>query len=140
MENVKVDHIGIATKSIRESSLIWEALGFVNSGEEIVKEQGVKIKFLSASEGPKIELLEPLGEDTPVGRFIEKRGPGIQQLAISVNDINKTINELKKLNVSLINEIPTKGANGNLIAFIHPSSTGGVLIELIEEKIDNSQK
>ena len=140
MENVKVDHIGIATKSIRESSLIWEALGFVNSGEEIVKEQGVKIKFLSAFEGPKIELLEPLGEDTPVGRFIEKRGPGIQQLAISVNDINKTIGELKKLNVSLINEIPTKGAHGNLIAFIHPSSTGGVLIELIEERIDNSQK
>ena len=140
MENVKVDHIGIATKSIRESSLIWEALGFVNSGEEIVKEQGVKIKFLSAFEGPKIELLEPLREDTPVGRFIEKRGPGIQQLAISVNDINKTIGELKKLNVSLINEIPTKGANSNLIAFIHPSSTGGVLIELIEERIDNSQK
>ncbi len=133
MDEVKVDHIGIATKSIKDSSLIWEILGFTESGEEIVADQGVKVKIFSADEGPKIELLEPLGEETPIGKFIKKRGPGIQQLAISVSDIKKTILELKKMDIRLINEVPTKGANGNLIAFIHPSSAGGVLIELVEE-------
>ena len=132
MDEVKVDHIGIATKSIKDSSLIWEILGFTESGEEIVADQGVKVKIFSADEGPKIELLEPLGEETPIGKFIKKRGPGIQQLAISVSDIKKTILELKKMDIRLINEVPTKGANGNLIAFIHPSSAGGVLIELVE--------
>ena len=77
--------------------------------------------------------MEPLGEETPIGKFIKKRGPGIQQLAISVSDIKKTILKLKKKNINLINEVPTKGANGNLIAFIHPSSAGGILIELVEE-------
>ena len=74
-----------------------------------------------------------MGEETPIGKFIKKRGPGIQQLAISVNNIKKTILKLKKKNIKLINEVPTKGANGNLIAFIHPSSAGGILIELVEE-------
>jgi len=133
MDEVKVDHIGIATNSIKDSSAIWEILGFTDSGEEIVAGQGVKVRFFCATEGPKIELLEPLGEDTPIGKFIKKRGPGIQQLAISVSDIKKTILELKKMDIKLINEIPTKGANGNLITFIHPSSAGGVLIELVEE-------
>tara|TARA_B100000287_G_C20433642_1_gene702616 strand:- start:294 stop:701 length:408 start_codon:yes stop_codon:yes gene_type:complete len=133
MDEVKIDHIGIATKSIQDSSLIWEILGFTNSGEEIVADQGVKVKIFSADEGTKIELLEPLGEETPIGKFIKKRGPGIQQLAISVSDIKKTILKLKKKNITLINEVPTKGANGNLIAFIHPSSAGGILIELVEE-------
>ncbi|RJU81181.1 MAG: methylmalonyl-CoA epimerase [Candidatus Poseidoniales archaeon] len=133
MDEVKIDHIGIATKSIQDSSLIWEILGFTNSGEEIVADQGVKVKIFSADEGTKIELLEPLGEETPIGKFIKKRGPGIQQLAISVSDIKKTILKLKKKNINLINEVPTKGANGNLIAFIHPSSAGGILIELVEE-------
>jgi len=133
MDEVKIDHIGIATKSIQDSSLIWEILGFTNSGEEIVADQGVKVKIFSADEGTKIELLEPLGEETPIGKFIKKRGPGIQQLAISVSDIKKTILKLKKKNINLINEVPTKGANGSLIAFIHPSSAGGILIELVEE-------
>jgi methylmalonyl-CoA/ethylmalonyl-CoA epimerase len=139
MGEVKVDHIGIATKSIKDGSLIWEILGFTGSGEEIVADQGVKVKIFSAGQGTKIELLEPLGEETPIGKFIKKRGQGIQQLAISVNDIKKTILELKNMNIQLINEVPTKGANDNLIAFIHPSSTGGILIELVE-KINNSQK
>ena len=133
MDEVKIDHIGIATKSIQDSSLIWEILGFTNSGEEIVADQGVKVKIFSADEGTKIELLEPLGEETPIGKFINKRGPGKQQLDISVSDIKKTILKLKKKNINLINEVPTKGANGNLIAFIHPSSAGGILIELVEE-------
>ncbi|MBK64057.1 MAG: methylmalonyl-CoA epimerase [Euryarchaeota archaeon] len=133
MGDVKVDHIGIATKSIKDSSLIWEILGFTDAGQEIVADQGVKVKIYSADQGTKIELLEPLGEETPIGKFIKKRGPGIQQIAISVHDIKRTIIELKKMDIKLINEVPTKGANGNLIAFIHPSSTGGILIELVEE-------
>ena len=139
MNEVKVDHIGIATKSIKDSSLIWEILGFTESEEEIIADQGVKVKIYSADEGTKIELLEPLGEETPIAKFIKKRGPGIQQLAISVSDIKKTILNLKRTGIKLINEIPTKGASGNLIAFIHPSSAGGILIELVEE-INNNQK
>jgi methylmalonyl-CoA/ethylmalonyl-CoA epimerase len=139
MNEVKVDHIGIATKSIKDSSLIWEILGFTESEEEIIADQGVKVKIYSADEGTKIELLEPLGEETPIAKFIKKRGPGIQQLAISVSDIKKTIHNLKRMGIKLINEVPTKGASGNLIAFIHPSSAGGILIELVEE-INNNQK
>ena len=139
MNEVKVDHIGIATKSIKDSSLIWEILGFTESEEELIADQGVKVKIYSADEGTKIELLEPLGEETPIAKFIKKRGPGIQQLAISVSDINKTIHNLKRMGIKLINEVPTKGASGNLIAFIHPSSAGGILIELVEE-INNNQK
>ncbi len=133
MNNVKVDHIGIATESIEDSSVFWECLGFTNSGEEIVEGQGVKVRFLSGNLGSKIELLEPLNEETPIGKFLKNRGPGIQQLAIKVDDINKIIIKLKKIGVRLINEKPTIGANGKLVSFIHPSSAGGVLVELIQD-------
>ena len=133
MSNVEVDHIGIATESIKHSSVFWECLGFTSSGEEIVEEQGVKIRFLTGKQGSKIELLEPLKEDTPIGKFIRNRGPGIQQLAIKVVDINKIVLELKKSGIKIINEKPSIGANGKLISFIHPSSTGGVLVELIQD-------
>ena len=133
MDKVKVDHIGIATKSINNSSRIWEILGFVDTGEEIIPDQGVKVKFFSANKGPDIELLEPLRDNTPIGKFIKNHGPGIQQLAIRVSDIEKTITELKKADIRLVYENPLKGANGSLITFIHPKSAGGVLIEIVEK-------
>ena len=80
----------------------------------------------------KIELLEPLGEETPVGKFISNKGPGIQQIAIRVSDIEETISSLLSMGVKMVSETPTLGAEGHRIAFVHPSSSGGVLIELVE--------
>ena len=110
----------------------WKALGFEASGGGIVEEQGVEVRYMQNMSDTRIELLEPTGSDTPVGRFIERRGEGIQQLAISVPDIEETIEKLSKMGVIMINSKPQIGHGGNRIAFVHPSSSGGVLIELVE--------
>ena len=128
----RIDHIGIATKSIDMALPFWEALGFKQTGGGIVEEQGVEVKYMSNDSDSRIELLEPTGPDTPVGKFIEKRGEGIQQMAISVSDINETIGTLTDMGVKMINSEPQIGHGGTKIAFIHPSSAGGVLIELVE--------
>lgn len=128
----RIDHIGIATRSIDSALPFWEALGFKVSGGGIVKEQGVEVRYMQNMSDTRIELLEPTGSDTPVGRFIERRGEGIQQLAISVPDIEETIKKLSKMGVIMINSEPQIGHGGNRIAFVHPSSSGGVLIELVE--------
>ena len=128
----RIDHIGIATRSIDSALPFWEALGFKVSGGGIVKEQGVEVRYMQNMSDTRIELLEPTGSDTPVGRFIERRGEGIQQLAISVPDIEETIKKLSKMGVIMINSEPQVGHGGNRIAFVHPSSSGGVLIELVE--------
>ena len=128
----RIDHIGIATRSIDSALPFWEALGFKVSGGGIVKEQGVEVRYMQNMSDTRIELLEPTGSDTPVGRFIERRGEGIQQLAISVPDIEETIKKLTKMGVIMINSEPQIGHGGNRIAFVHPSSSGGVLIELVE--------
>ena len=91
-----IDHIGIATKSIDSALPFWKTLGFKVSGGGIVKEQGVEVRYMQNMSDTRIELLEPTGSDTPVGRFIERRGEGIQQLAISVPDIEETIKKLTK--------------------------------------------
>ena len=83
---------------------------------------------------PKIELLEPLGPDTPVGKFISKYGEGIQQLALGTDDITGLITLLKETNVRMVNEEPMYGANNALIAFVHPSSTAGVLVEIVQKQ------
>ncbi len=140
MNKINIDHIGIATHSITDSITIWELLGFKKSGQHIVEDQGVKVQYLSPSEGPKIELLEPLSKDTPIGKFLLNNGPGIQQIAICVDNIIDIIVKLKSFGIQMINEVPTQGADGRLISFIHPNSTGGVLIELIQHKITNNQK
>ena len=133
MSDVSVDHIGIASESIESASGFWELLGFKQSADHVNDEQGVRIKILEGSvPSAKIELLEPLGPNTPIGRFISKRGEGIQQLAIRVNDIESTITQLITSGVRMIDEQPVRGASGSIIAFVHPSSTGGVLVELVE--------
>ena len=128
----KIDHIGIATESIEDSKSFWEALGFSSSGGGIVDEQGVKIRYMVNDSETRIELLEPISTDTPVGRFIDRRGVGIQQLAISVDDISETISKLLSMGIRMINTEPQIGHGGNKIAFVHPSSSGGVLVELVE--------
>ena len=98
-------------------------------------EQGVNIRFFDTDVGEnatRIELLSPTGEDTPIGKFLAKRGPGVQQIAFQVDDLQGLLNRLTNEGVRLINETPTTGAHGSKIAFVHPSSTGGVLVELLE--------
>ena len=128
-----LDHIGIATNSLDNHSQFWSSLGFIQGKDEVNVEQGVKIRFFEASSGgPKIELLEPLTPDSPIGRFLEKRGEGVQQIAVKTTDIVSTINQLQSMGIRMINDVPVSGANGTKIAFVHPSSTGGVLVELVE--------
>ena len=134
----QLDHVGIATNDIEESSTFWEMIGLVKDhDDEIVEEQGVKVRYLSSPKGgenqAKIELLEPLGEDTPIGKFLSKKGPGIQQLCIRVENLELLLEKLHDSGIQLINRIPKKGSNGSLIAFIHPKSTGGVLVELSQK-------
>jgi len=131
-EMSSIDHIGIATESIDRSSKFWNMLGFRNSGDEVVESQGVKIRYLEGDGGTRVELLEPLGEDTPVGRFMEKSGEGVQQVAVSVENIDGVISSLISKGVRMINEVAVEGSGGHRIAFIHPKSTGGVLVELVE--------
>ena len=133
MSDVSVDHIGIASESIELASGFWELLGFKQRSEHVNDEQGVRIMILEGnSSSAKIELLEPLGSNTPIGKFISNRGEGIQQLAVRVNDIESTITQLISSGVRMINEQPVNGTSGSIIAFVHPSSTGGVLVELVE--------
>ena len=128
-----IDHIGIATNSLENHSQFWSSLGFIQGKDEVNVEQGVKIRFFEAVSGaPKIELLEPLTPDSPIGRFLEKRGEGVQQIAVKTTDIVSTINQLQSMGIRMINDVPVSGANGTKIAFVHPFSTGGVLVELVE--------
>ena len=128
-----VDHIGIATHSLDTHTKFWTSLGFIHKNDEINENQGVKIRFFQTpSGGPKIELLEPLSEDTPIGKFLRERGEGVQQIAVRTDDISSTIKQLQSSGIRMINQEPVEGANGTMIAFVHPSSTGGVLVELVE--------
>src|SRR6202171_1469448 len=127
---MKVDHIGIATRQIDEALGLWrDALGLQVDFTEEVTEQGVRVAMLPIGE-THIELLEPLSEDSPVGKFLQKRGPGIHHIAISVTNILEALSDLKAKGARLIDETPRVGANGCLVAFIHPSATNGVLLEL----------
>ena len=124
------DHIGVAVKSIDGALKFWETtLGIKCTGTEEVTEQKVKTAFLPLKD-TEVELLEPTSNDSPVAAFIEKKGEGIHHLAIRVDDVQKAIEELKAKGVRLIDETPRKGAGGAKIAFIHPSATGGILLEL----------
>ena len=129
---MQIDHIGIATKQISESLSVWiEALGLKVESTEEVAEQGVRVAMLPIGE-TRVELLEPLSDDSPVGRFLDKRGPGIHHVAIRVDDIRAELSRLRESGARLIDEAPRVGAGGCLVAFVHPSSTGGVLLELVE--------
>jgi methylmalonyl-CoA/ethylmalonyl-CoA epimerase len=131
---MKVDHIGIATPTIDEGLAIWrDALGLEPHFTEEVAEQGVRVCMLAVGD-THFELLEPLSGDSAVGKFLTKRGPGIHHIAIEVQDINASLAELKKKGARLIDETPRVGARGCLVAFIHPSSTNGVLLELVQHK------
>ena len=129
---MKIDHIGIATRGIEDALGFWrDALGLEVKHTETVEEQGVNVAMLPAGE-PRVELLEPTGPASPVAKFLEKRGPGIHHVAVRVADIRASLARLKAGGARLIDEEPRVGAGGCLVAFVHPSAAGGVLLELVE--------
>lgn len=129
----KIEHIGIAVKSILEANKIYEALlGVAPYKSEEVESEGVKTSFFRCGES-KIELLEATNPDSPIAKFIEKRGEGIHHIAFSVVNIESEMNRLQKEGFILLNEIPKKGADNKFVAFLHPKSTNGVLVELCQE-------
>ncbi len=128
----KLDHIGIAVKSI-EAAAIYQALGLTIDHVETVETQGVKTAFLSVGDS-NLELLEPTGPGSPVAKFIEKRGEGIHHLCFRVDDIDAHVARLKAQGFRLINEAPVPGAHGCRVAFLHPAAGNGVLIELSERQ------
>lgn len=131
---MQLDHIGIATRQISESLALWgDSLGLLVEFTEEVPEQGVRVAMLPIGE-TRVELLEPLSEQSPVGRFLDKRGPGIHHIAIRVADLRATLGKLKENGARLIDEVPRVGAGGCLVAFVHPSSAGGVLLELVQRQ------
>ena len=131
MELKRVDHVGIAVKDLAESVKFYESLGFKAAGYETVEEQKVKVAFLPCGDS-ELELLESTSPDGPIARFIDKNGPGIQHIAIRVDDIDKALEELKEKGVRLIDQTPRYGAGNARIAFVHPKATGGVLLELTQ--------
>ena len=131
---MRLEHVGVAVRSIEESLKIWrDVLGFRVKMVKEVSDQKVKVAMLDAG-ALTIELLEPLATDSTIHKFIERRGEGLHHLSFLVDDIEQKIEELKKFNLKMIDEVPRKGAHASKIAFIHPSSTGGVLIELSQKE------
>ena len=128
----KVDHIGIAVKDLAETLKLYEGmLGLKAVETEVVEEQKVKVAFLPTGDS-EVELLESTSPDGPIAKYIEKNGEGIQHIAFRVENLEQRLAELKEKGVSLIDEKPRRGAGGAKIAFLHPKSTFGVLIELCE--------
>lgn len=128
----KIDHVGIAVKNLEEALKFYEnVLGLKSTGTEVVEEQKVKVAFLPTGDS-EVELLEATSEDSPVAKFIEKNGEGIQHIAYRVDDVEAAIAKMKELGMRMIDEKPRYGAGGAKIAFCHPKSTGGVLVELCQ--------
>jgi methylmalonyl-CoA epimerase len=127
------DHVGIAVRSLAEGEKVYKAMGFVEGTIEVVKSEKVKVKMFELGNQSRIELLEPTSSDSTVAKFLEKRGPGIHHICLRVKDIRKALQKLKNENIKLIHEEPFKGAHNCEVAFIHPSSAGGVLIELSQK-------
>lgn len=135
----KIEHIGIAVRNISEANEIYETLlGVSPYKTEKVESEGVETSFFRCGES-KIELLEATSPDSPIAKFIEKRGEGIHHIAFSVVDIKSEMERLKKEGFVLLNEIPKEGADNKLVAFLHPKSANGVLVELCQE-IENNEK
>jgi methylmalonyl-CoA epimerase len=126
----RLDHIGIAVSSIEEALAFYrDALGLEIEPPEEVASQRVRAHFIPAGEAA-LELLEATADDSPIAKYLEKRGPGLHHITLRVDDIRAALDQLKARGVRLIDESPRPGAHGSLVAFIHPSSAHGVLVEL----------
>lgn len=130
----KVDHIGIAVRSLDEALPFYiEVLQLEFLGIEEVDSQGVKVAFIKAGE-TRLELLEPTSEESPIAKFIEKRGEGLHHVALGVDSIQERINQMKEQGIRMLQNEPKIGAGGAQVAFMHPKSTGGILYEFCEKK------
>jgi methylmalonyl-CoA/ethylmalonyl-CoA epimerase len=128
-----IGHIAVAVESLEKAGPLFSAiLGTAMHGQEIVPEQGVRVGFFQVGES-HIELLEPLNSSTPVGKYLEKHGPGMHHVSLEVQGLDRMLEELRARGIKLINDEPRLGAGNRRIAFIHPSSAGGVLFELAEQ-------
>ena len=131
---MKLDHIGLATRQLDEGLALWrDILGLEVDATEEIAEQGVRVAMLAIGD-THVELLEPTSPESPVGKFLTKRGPGIHHVAIAVEDIHASLADLKRRGARLIDETPRVGARGCLVAFIHPATTNGVLLELVQHQ------
>jgi len=130
----KLNHIGVAVKSIDEALPFYkDILGLKYEGDEVVEEQKVRVAFLAVGES-RFELLESTDSEGAIAKYIEKKGTGIQHIAIEVDNIEQALKELEEKGIAVIDKTPRKGAHDNLIAFLHPKSTGGVLVEICQAK------
>jgi methylmalonyl-CoA epimerase len=128
----RIDHVGIAVEAIDPTLALWSGtFELALAHREVVEEQGVEAVLLDVGEN-HIELLAPLGEETPVGRFLAKRGPGMHHLAYQVSDIEATLDRLRAAGTRLIDERPRQGIRDSRVAFLHPAATGGVLTEIVQ--------
>lgn len=128
----RIDHIGVAVEDLDAAIALYEgALGMPLVHRETVEEQGVEAVLLDVGDG-HVELLAPLGPDTPVGKFLEKKGPGLHHVAYAVSDIDAALAGLKDAGVALIDETPRVGIRQSRVAFVHPKSTGSVLTEIVQ--------
>jgi methylmalonyl-CoA/ethylmalonyl-CoA epimerase len=130
---MKLHHIGIAVGSLEAARPLFEKLlGKPPDSEEVVEEQKVRVVFFQVGES-RLELLEATSEDSPIARFVSKRGQGIHHIALAVQDLAGTLRKLENDGVRLIDREPRHGAENEQVAFLHPASTAGVLVELVEE-------
>jgi methylmalonyl-CoA epimerase len=129
---IRIDHLGIAVESIAAARGFYEALGLRVLHEEKVEHEGVRVAMLPLGES-RVELLEPLGPETVVGRFLSKHGPGLHHVAVHVDDIEAVWKELHARGVTLVSPAIQTGAGGHLYFFVHPKSTGGVLLEICQD-------
>jgi methylmalonyl-CoA/ethylmalonyl-CoA epimerase len=128
----RIDHVGVAVSDLDSASALYErAFGMPMAHRERVESQGVEAALLDVGEG-HVELLQPLGPETVVGKFIERRGEGLHHVAYAVDDIDATLDQLKRSGMKLIDEQPRAGIRGSRVAFLHPEATGSVLTEIVE--------
>src|SRR5262245_62466533 len=132
---MKIDHIGIAVKSLSSAVKVYEEImGLKVSGYDQVDDQGVRVAMLPVGDS-RIELLEPTSAESPIQKFMTKRGEGIHHIAVQVDNIHEALERLKAAGARLIDSTPRQGAHNSLIAFVHPASTNGVLLELVQHVI-----
>jgi methylmalonyl-CoA/ethylmalonyl-CoA epimerase len=128
----RIDHIGVAVEQIEPALALYrDSFQLTLAHREVVEEQGVEAVLLDVGEN-HVELLAPLGADTPVGKFLAKNGPGLHHVAYQVQDIDATLGALKQAGLALIDETPRSGIRGSRVAFMHPRATDGVLTELVQ--------
>lgn len=125
----RISHVAIATRSIAVMAEFYKMIGLEVSTREVIRDQKAKVAIMKVGDSA-VELIEATEEGSPISRFIEKNGEGVHHISFEVDNLREQLDFLKEKNVKLVDEKPRKGAEGNLIAFVHPHSTGGVLVEL----------